>query len=109
VINEAERQRFIDWTFGRELTLLEDLMDDFDRNSPPANPDQAHNAALLTDKDRFPRLLGYDLHRLRPALVGRIVSQRDDAEGWQLVHLACSIISVSEMPSWPGSITRLYG
>jgi hypothetical protein len=62
VINEAERQRFLDWTFERELTLLEDLVDGFDRNSPTANPDKAHNAALLTDEDRFPRFLGYDMH-----------------------------------------------
>jgi hypothetical protein len=41
VINKAERRRFIDWTFEKELTLLEDLFDDFARNSPIADPDKA--------------------------------------------------------------------
>ena len=62
MINKAERQRFVDWTFERELTVLEDLIDDFDRNSPTANPDRAHRAALLTDEYRFPRFFGYDMH-----------------------------------------------
>jgi len=44
------------------LALLEDLKDDFDRNSPTADPDKAHRAALLSHRDRFPRFLGYDMH-----------------------------------------------
>jgi hypothetical protein len=63
VIDKTERQRFIDWTFERELSLLEDLMDDFDRNSPTAtDPDKVHRAALLSHRDRFPRFFGYDMH-----------------------------------------------
>jgi hypothetical protein len=62
MINKADRQRFIDWTFERELTLLEDLVDDFDRNSPTADPDKAHRAALLSYHDRFPSFLSYDMH-----------------------------------------------
>jgi hypothetical protein len=62
MINKAERQRFVDWTFEKELALLEDLQDDFDRNSPTADPDKAHRAALLSDCDRFPRFFGYDMH-----------------------------------------------
>ena len=63
MINKAERQRFIDWTFERELSLLEDLMDDFDRTSPTAaDPDKVHRAALLSGHDQFPRFFGYDMH-----------------------------------------------
>ena len=62
MIDKIERQEFIDWTFERELSLLEDLMDDFDRNSPTADPDKAHRAALLSHGDRFPRFFGYDMH-----------------------------------------------
>jgi hypothetical protein len=62
MINKVERQRFIDWTFERELALLEDLMDDFDRNSPTADPNKAHCEALLSHRDRFPRFFGYDMH-----------------------------------------------
>jgi hypothetical protein len=76
VIDETERQRFIDWTFERELTLLENLMDDFDPNSPTADPDKAHRAALLSDRDRFPRFLGYDMHWWA-ALCRNSLMQRD--------------------------------
>jgi hypothetical protein len=62
MINKADLQRFVDWTFERELTLLEGLVDDFDRNSPTADPDKAHCAALLSYHDQFPRLLSYDMH-----------------------------------------------
>jgi hypothetical protein len=62
MINKAERKRFINWTFERELALLEDLQDDFDRNSPTADPDKAHRAALLSDRDLFPCFFGYDMH-----------------------------------------------
>ena len=36
MINKAELHRFVGWTFERELTLLEELMEHFDRNSPTA-------------------------------------------------------------------------
>lgn len=36
-------------------------MDDFDRNSPTADPDKAHRTVLLSDCDQFPRFLGYDM------------------------------------------------
>jgi hypothetical protein len=62
MINKAERQRFVEWTFDKELALLEELLDDFDRNSPIADPDKAHRVALLSDHDRFPRFFGYDMH-----------------------------------------------
>jgi hypothetical protein len=62
MINKAERQRFVDWTFERELNLLEDLIDDFDRDSPTADVDRAHRAALLSDYDRFPCFFGFDMH-----------------------------------------------
>jgi hypothetical protein len=58
------------------LTLLEDLMDDFDRNSPKADPDIAHRAALLSDSDRFPRFFGYDMHWWAALCRGRLM-QRD--------------------------------
>ena len=61
MINKEERQRFVDWTFESELILLEDLMD-FDRNSPTADVERAHRAALLSDHDRFPRFFGFDIH-----------------------------------------------
>jgi hypothetical protein len=62
VINKTERQRFIDWTFEKELALLEDLMVDFDRKSPTADVNRAHRAALLSDHDWFPRFFGFDMH-----------------------------------------------
>jgi hypothetical protein len=46
-----------------ELSLLEDLMDNFDSSSPTAaDPDKVHRAALLSGHDRFPRYFGYDKH-----------------------------------------------
>jgi hypothetical protein len=77
VINKTERQRFIDWTFERELSLLEDLMDNFDRDSPTAaDPDKVHRAALLSGHDRFPRFFGYDMHWWA-ALCRKMLMQRD--------------------------------
>lgn len=76
MIDEMERQRFIDWTFQRELARLEDLMDDFDRNSPTADPDKAHRAALLSHRDRFPHFLGYDM-RWWSALCRKMLMRRD--------------------------------
>ena len=76
MINKAERQRFVDWTFERELTLLEDLIDDFDRDSPTADVDRAHRAALLSDHDRFPCFFSFDMHWWA-ALCRNALMQRD--------------------------------
>jgi hypothetical protein len=77
MINKSDRQGFIDWTFERELNLLENLMDNFDPNSSTAaDPDKVHRAALLSGHDRFPRFFGYDMHWWA-ALCRNMLMQRD--------------------------------
>jgi hypothetical protein len=76
VINDKERQEFLAWTFESELALLESLVEDFDRNSPTADLNTAHRSAVLSDHDRFPRLLGYDMHWWA-ALCRNMLMQRD--------------------------------
>jgi len=62
MINKAELHRFVGWTFERELTLLEELMEHFDRNSPTADVERAHRDALLSGHDQFPCLFSFDMH-----------------------------------------------
>jgi hypothetical protein len=82
VISKEERQKFIEWTFERELALLEDLTKDFDRNSPTADVERAHRAALLSDHDQFPCFFGFDMHwwaaLCRSSLMQRDGSLRSD-------------------------------
>jgi hypothetical protein len=88
VIDKAERQRFIDWTFEKELSLLEDLMDSFDRNSPTAaDPDKVHRAALLSGHDRFPRFFGYDMHWWAALCRNRMMQRDGSLPSGLLDHL----------------------
>jgi hypothetical protein len=66
----AERQRFMDWTFDKELDQIECWLGAFDRNSPIADVAEARKLiALLSiinntpEMDAsFPRLFGHDMH-----------------------------------------------
>jgi hypothetical protein len=66
----AERQRFTDWTFDKELAQIEDLLGGFDRSSPIADMAEARKqiAVLSIIKNlpemdaAFPRFLGHDMH-----------------------------------------------
>ena len=87
MINKEERQRFIEWTFERELASLEDLMKDFDRNSPIADVEKAHRAALLSDHDRFPRFFGFDMHWWAALCRSSLMQRNDSLRSDLLDHL----------------------
>ena len=87
MINKAERQRFIDWTFERELVLLEDLMDDFDRNSPTADVERAHRAAQLADYHQFPCFFGFDMHWWAALCRNRLMQRDGSLRSGLLNHL----------------------
>jgi hypothetical protein len=86
MINKEERQRFVDWTFESELILLEDLMD-FDRNSPTADVERAHRAALLSGHDRFPRFFGFDMHWWAALCRSRLMQRDGSLRSGLLDHL----------------------
>ena len=118
MIDKAERQRFIDWTFEKELSLLEGLMDNFDRNSPTAaDPDKVHRAALLSGHDRFPRFFGYDMHWWSALCRSRLMQRdgsvppglldhlgiRDAVLAWindEALWLECEVIATNDTSWW---------
>jgi len=60
MIDQAEHEWFIAWTFEQELDLLEEMLGEFDRNAPNASLDTASfELELLALQLRFPGVRGF--------------------------------------------------
>jgi hypothetical protein len=67
---DAERQRFVEWTFSKELDQIECFLDSFDRHLPDADVIEARKLiALLSVANNapemeaaFPKFRGHDMH-----------------------------------------------